>query len=92
VVLDTATSVTATSLTLNWSRNEDTDFAAYFVYRDTSPGVTDQALQMARITDPFQTFFDDSAINTVANIYYYRVYVEDKAENRSRSNEITTGP
>jgi hypothetical protein len=84
--------LTATGLTLGWSRNEDTDFKEYRVYRSTSPGVTDQSLQVAVFTNRFQTFFDDSGLNTVANTYYYRVYVVDNAGNRTRSNEISSAP
>ena len=92
VVCDTPTSVTQSTLTLTWSKNGDSDFASYEVYRATAPGVTDADVLVASITDVFTTFVDDSGLDTNLNTYYYRVYVVDTAGNRSRSNEVSTSP
>lgn len=92
VVLNDPSSVTQSSLTLSWSQNANTDFDAYIIRRSTSPGVTMSSQQVAIISNRFQTFFDESGLDTVANVYYYRVYVRDKAQNQTRSNEVDTVP
>ena len=48
--------------------------------------------ESAPITDRFQTFFDDTGLDTGVSFYYYRVYVVDASGNRTRSNEVTTEP
>jgi fibronectin type 3 domain-containing protein len=90
VVLDPPSSVGPDRLTLTWSMNNDTDFQEYKIFRDTSPGVTEASLEVATISDQFQTFFDDSGLDTVNNTYYYRVYVFDKGGNSARSNEVSS--
>jgi hypothetical protein len=52
--------------------------------------VTEASLEVATISDQFQTFFDDSGLDTVNNTYYYRVYVFDKGGNSARSNEVSS--
>ena len=89
VVLNPVTSLTTTSLTLTWSQNNDTDFKEYRVYRAEAPGVTDLLQnEVAIISDRFNPSFDDTGLNTTSKTYYYRVYVVDKAGNRTRSNEV----
>jgi hypothetical protein len=91
VVLDDITSIGTDRLTLTWSVNEDSDFGEYSVYRTTVPGVTDlTGVLVATIQDRFLTYFDDTGLNTATNNYYYRIYVFDKALNKSRSNEKST--
>ncbi|MDH3217610.1 MAG: hypothetical protein OEN01_15280 [Candidatus Krumholzibacteria bacterium] len=91
VVLDPPSAIGVDRLTLTWSMNNNTDFMEYRVYRDTSPGVTDDpAKRVVTLTDRFQTFYDDTGLDTVSNTYYYRVYVFDKGGNSARSNEVST--
>ena len=92
VVLDSITSVTTDQLTLTWSQNQNTDFEEYRIYRRTSPGVTDSDTLVDTITDKFQTFYDDTGLNTGSTTYYYRVYVYDKGGNSARSNEVSSSP
>ena len=93
VVVDSISSIDTNRLTLTWSRNEDSDFAEYRIYRKTSPGVTEIPIDLvATITDRFVTFLDDTGLDTVANTYYYRVFVVDNGGNSTRSNEMASKP
>jgi fibronectin type 3 domain-containing protein len=89
VVLNEPTSVDSARLTLTWSRNNNTDFEEYRIYRAEAPGVTTSSTLVATIDDKFQTFFDDSGLDTTTTTYYYRVYVFDKGGNSARSNEVS---
>jgi fibronectin type 3 domain-containing protein len=89
VVLDEPSAVGADRLTLTWSRNDNTDFAEYRIYRAEAPGVTTDSTLRATITDRFQTFFDDTGLDTTTKTYYYRVYVYDRGGNFARSNEVS---
>jgi fibronectin type 3 domain-containing protein len=91
-VLDEPTSVGASRATLTWSRNQDTDFGQYRLYRSTEPGVTTASTLVATITDREIAFFDDTGLDTASNTYYYRVYVFDAKGKSSRSNEVDTAP
>lgn len=90
VVLDTLTSVGTDRVTLTWSRNYNTDFREYRVYRSTSPGVTTSSTLVTTINDQEITHFDDEGIDLIMNDYYYRIYVFDLGGNNSRSNEVST--
>lgn len=90
VVLDSLSAIGDDRLTLTWSRNNNTDFEEYRVYRATEPGVTEASFLAATITEQEITFFDDTGIDTQANLYYYRVYVYDRGGKSSRSNEMST--
>ena len=72
----------------------DSDFKEYRVFRSMSPGVTDvNGVQMGGpISDRYQAFYDDfdPLLDTISNIYYYRVYVYDKTGHKARSNEVAT--
>ena len=91
VVLDSISAIGDDRLTLTWSRNDDTDFVEYRVYRDTSPGVTAEYSDLAAtIGDREITYLDDTDLDTQTNLYYYRVYVYDLGGKSSRSNEMST--
>lgn len=92
VELDDPSSVGETRLTLTWSRNADTDFAEYRIYRSTSPGVTEDSVLAAVISDQHLTWYDDTGIDTLGNSYYYRVLVYDLGGKSTPSNEVTTSP
>jgi fibronectin type 3 domain-containing protein len=90
VDLDEPSAVGADRLTLTWSMNNNTDFQEYKIYRAEAPGVTLSSTLVATIDDQFQTFFDDSGLDTTTKTYYYRVWVFDKGGNSARSNEVST--
>ena len=90
VVLDSLSAIGDDRLTLTWSRNNNSDFEEYRIYRATEPGVTESAVLVASIDESEITFFDDTGLDTQANLYYYRVYVFDRGGKSSRSNEMST--
>ncbi|MBD3178207.1 MAG: hypothetical protein GF417_00660 [Candidatus Latescibacteria bacterium] len=93
VILDELSSVGTDQVTLTWSINQNTDFSEYRIYRDTSPGVTNEpSLLVATIGNREITWYDDSGINLTSNDYYYRIYIYDTGGNFSRSNEVTSEP
>jgi len=90
VVLDSVSAVGPDRLTLTWSRNNDTDFKEYRVYRSTTPGVTESSNLIATIDEREVTYYDDTGINTSATTYYYRIFVYDRGGKFSRSNEVSS--
>jgi len=81
------------SLNLFWSRNSDTDFANYRIYRSLIPGVDNTSPLVTIIQNQATVSFTDSTLvpNTT---YYYRVFVFDVTGLFTRSNEKsgTTNP
>jgi len=93
VTLDSLSSVGTDRVTLTWSINQETDFEEYRIYRDTSPGVTnDPGNLVASINEREINWYDDIGINLTTFEYYYRIYIYDTGGNFSRSNEVTTEP
>ncbi len=91
VVLDPLSAMGTDRVTLTWSLNTNTDFKEYRIYRSTSPGVTDDPLMLVEsITEKERTYHDDTGLDLSSFTYYYRVYVVDKSEKSSRSNEVAT--
>ena len=91
VTLDPLSSVGTDRVTLTWSINQNSDFREYRIYRDTSPGVTNQpSLLVAAVGEREITWYDDTGIDLTINDYYYRIYIYDKSGNFSRSNEVTS--
>ena len=93
VVLDSLSAIGDDRLTLTWSRNGNTDFESYRIYRSEDiPGVTldPPSVLIATITESEITYFDDTGIDNTTHTYYYRVYVFDFSGKYSRSNEMST--
>ncbi len=90
VVLDSLSAIGDDRLTLTWSRNANTDFEEYRIYRSTTPGVTEGSQLVATIDDQEITYFDGMGVDTQVNLYYYRIYVVDLGGKSSRSNEMST--
>ena len=90
VTLDELSSLGNDRVTLTWSANGNTDFREYRIYRSTAPGVTVQSTLVATITEREVTYYDNMGLDMGSFTYYYRVYVYDKGDKYSRSNEVTT--
>lgn len=75
-----------TSLSLSWSKNDDSDFASYKIYRTKAPGVDSTAVLVTTISDQSTTNYEDIDLreNTA---YYYRIYVYDSGGLSAGSNE-----
>ncbi len=90
VTLNTPTSITEHSMDLSWSKNTDTDFVQYEIYRSTSPGVSRSSTLVATITDQNTTSYQDSDLIYEDTTYYYKVYVLDSEDLYNQgSNEVS---
>jgi len=75
------------ALNLNWSRNQDGDFASYKIYRSDTAGLSNAtATLITTITDQNTTSFDDTGLQQDTQ-YHYRIYVYDTGGLFASSNE-----
>jgi fibronectin type 3 domain-containing protein len=91
VTLQQPTSVGETTILLEWSRNDDRDFARYELRRAEVPGVTQAAPLVISITDAdLRSHLDTGRRENTT--YYYRVFTVDRGGNSvgSREVEVTT--
>ena len=86
---------TDTSLTLEWTRNLDSDFAAYEIYRSTEPVVNLTSTLVSTISDQGTTTYTDTSLPP-GTTFYYRVYVisnyEMNAASKLESGTTLRGP
>ena len=66
--------ITSHTLRISWPAANDPFFAAYAVFRSTTPGVGINSTLAAWITNPATTSFVDTNL-ALDTLYYYRVYV-----------------
>jgi hypothetical protein len=88
VTLIDPTEITVNSMLLSWSRNYDSDFAAYQLYYDTSPAVSENSTLATTITDNNINSFTVTGLIASAT-YYFKVYVMDTAQQTVGSNVVT---
>ncbi|MDY6787695.1 MAG: hypothetical protein SVK54_06190 [candidate division WOR-3 bacterium] len=79
---------TETSITLEWTKNDDTDFSQYRLYRSDSSGVDSNAELISTITQKDSLIYNDSDI-PLHSEYYYKIYVEDSENLMTGSNEVS---
>jgi hypothetical protein len=73
---------------LSWTKNDDTDFESYRIYRSTSSGVTNTPDNLIVIENSQNTTtFTDEGI-VFGNTYYYKIYVYDRFGAFAGSNEV----
>lgn len=86
-------SIGATRVTLVWTRNTDTDFASYKVYRNDDSTVNDQDQLVHESGTVSDTACTRAGLTSLAT-YYYRVYTYDTDGRKSGSNfvKVTTTP
>lgn len=77
-----------TTLSLNWSQNEDDDFANYKIYRSEEEGVDTTDYPVATISDQNTTSYDDENLKENTT-YYYRIYVYNNQGLSAFSNEVS---
>ncbi len=75
-----------TSLKLNWSKNEDDDFAAYQIYRSLTAGVDSTTSVVATITNQSMISYEDTGLKEDTE-YFYRIFVYNTRGLFSKSNE-----
>ncbi|MCK4295290.1 MAG: fibronectin type III domain-containing protein, partial [Candidatus Marinimicrobia bacterium] len=79
---------TSNSIDITWSRNYDNDFAAYQLYYDTTPAVTENSTLVTTITDNNQNSFTVTGLSANTT-YYFKVYVMDTAQQTTGSNVVS---
>ena len=89
VTMGTPTALSERRIALSWSRNTDSDFGSYTLYRSDVPGVdtSTEREQVAQVTSQSQTTFNDSDLEP-GTTYYYAVYVIDDIGLSVISNEV----
>ncbi len=92
-----ATAISTYEIALTWTQAVGTNFAAYRIYRDASPTVSQASELITTITTGSTTSYTDTDLDA-ATTYYYRVYVYDNAglssgsEVVSATTEVNTVP
>lgn len=78
---------TRTSVTLSWTSNHDTDFAAYRLFRSEQAGVDfNSDLMFASSLNSDTEFLDDSILPEID--YFYKIFVFDSTGLFAASNEV----
>lgn len=78
----------STTFRLTWTRNSDTDFESYRIYRSTSSGVDNSADNLLVIENTQSTTsFTDTSVES-GQTYYYKVFVYDRFGGSAGSNEV----
>ena len=87
VTLYSITTYTKSSITLNWSKNNDSTFAKYVIYMSKTAGVTDASTKVKEIMD--QNTITYTVTGLMENTdYYFKVYVYNNTGDKVGSNEV----
>ncbi len=90
VNLEAPFNITEHSMAIQWSENQDNDFAQYEIYRSQSAGVNRSSTLIGTITDQSTTSYTDTYITFAGTTYYYKVYVVDQEGLYNQgSNEVS---
>ncbi|MFA5771822.1 MAG: fibronectin type III domain-containing protein [Thermoplasmata archaeon] len=81
----------ASSVGLNWSKNEDSDFKCYEVHKSSISGFTLDSMTtlVTTIYSQSYTFYTVSNLKENTN-YYFKIVVYDQDNLKNVSNEVTT--
>ncbi|MFH1689250.1 MAG: choice-of-anchor X domain-containing protein [Candidatus Eisenbacteria bacterium] len=89
VVMGAPVPLSESRIALSWSRNNDSDFSVYKLYRSYVPGVDESTQRelIGNFSDQSSTDHTDTGLEP-DSAYYYAVYVVDRAGLTSISNEV----
>lgn len=87
VVLTSSVPAGETTVSLSWSPSLDLDFQSYEAYRSESPGVNETNDLVVSITEIERIQWIDSGLRENTD-YYYSIYVRDKGDHATGSNEL----
>ncbi len=87
VTLNAPTSTGETAVLLSWSRTDIRDFRRYEVRRSASAGVGPTATLLGTLDQKESVSFLDTGL-TENTDYFYRIFVADKGDHRTGSNEL----
>jgi|GEM_PF-2953014 len=79
--------ITASSMTITWSLNEDPNFVAYKLYYDTVSTVSENSILAATITDISTASYKIADLEA-NKTYYFRLYVLNSNNNSVGSNIV----
>jgi hypothetical protein len=81
----------ASSVGLNWSKNEDSDFRCYEVHKSTISGFTPDSTVTLVTTIYSQSYTSHTVSSLKENTnYYFKIVVYDQDGLKNNSNEVTT--
>lgn len=81
-------STTSNSIPLAWTKNTDSQFSSYKIYRSLTPGVTENSVLVTTLFNSNDNFYTDNNLQS-GTTYYYRVFVYSSSGVGSGSNEIS---
>ena len=88
VLADPPEEITETSVLLEWSKNNDPDFARYTVHKSTSKGFNPvPATEVRNLTDRQALSLNVTGLKP-STLYYFKVVVSDAAGQTNQSNEV----
>jgi len=87
VKLNSPTEITASSVTLSFSENKDSNFAQYEIYQSQFSGVSPLDTLVGTVGEQTTTTFTVSGLSAETT-YYYRVYVINDVGQAKGSNEV----
>jgi hypothetical protein len=87
VKLNSPTEITASSVTLSWSENTDSNFAQYIIYQSQFSGVSSSDTLVGTVEEQATTNFTVSGLSAETS-YYFRVYVINDVGQAKGSNEV----
>jgi len=79
--------ITASSMVITWSINEDPNFVAYKLYSDTISNVSENSTLITIITDVNTSSYKITGLDA-DKIYYFRLYVLNSNNNTIGSNIV----
>ncbi|MCH8837412.1 MAG: carboxypeptidase regulatory-like domain-containing protein [Candidatus Marinimicrobia bacterium] len=82
------TDIAANAMTLSWEMSTETDFLSYKLYRDTTGTVSESSPMVTSSTNRYTTEYTDEDLFS-SKVYYYRLYVEDQAQQTTGSNAVS---
>ena len=81
----------STTLRLNWSQNQDDDFASYRIFRSAFSPVDTTSTPISIVNTRETTEYLDSRLN-MGQQYFYRLFVFDQGGLSAGSNEVSGAP
>ena len=82
------TNITSSTMTVSWETSTETDFLSYKLYRGADATVDESSELVAMITNRYTVEYTDGSLQD-GTTYYYRIYVEDAANQTTGSNVVS---
>ncbi len=76
-------------ITLDWSQNNEADFAYYKLYRSNTPNVTENSTELIKFSNKASTYYTNTSLDP-GTTYYYKIFTYRTYDIPSESNEVAT--